>query len=184
MTTSLHSSNDLFPFPLSPPSLDATRRRRAPSALKLGAAYQKRIPRTFRKFHSPIHPNEESEWNESKKENTEIFSSFEIIKTGKLVLNHGKIGTVRRYTATKERSPSQKDSKEYPIQRGEQVLSNGVYSSSFDQSSIESEESPSQNSIEESAFVHDGMTEEEKVERRTIYEQVNALLKATQEEAH
>ncbi|PWN36081.1 uncharacterized protein FA14DRAFT_189999 [Meira miltonrushii] len=168
MSASAYSGNELFPFPLSPPSLDSTRRRRAPSALKLGAAYQKRIPRTFRKFHSPIHPNDLSAESHCVEE----------VKTGRLVVNHSKIGTVRRYSPETVGSPTQKDSKEFQIKRGEQMLFGSSATSPSSKSSTGSS-SPSKTSIDDSATLYDGISEGEKVERRMIYKQINALLEAS-----
>lgn len=51
----------LYPLPLQPPSLDQTRRRRAPSCLTLGAAYQKKVPRTHEKFSEPEKPRKSKE---------------------------------------------------------------------------------------------------------------------------
>ena len=163
------SSNELFPFPLSPPSLDFSRRRRAPSALKLGAAYQKRIPRTFRKFHSPVHPNDLSA----------DLHCLEEVKTGRLVINYSKIGTVKRYTPETIGSPSQKDSKkEFQIKRGDQLIYSSCVTSPPTKSSTSSS-SPSKSSNDDSATVYDGMSEGEKAERRMIYKQINALLEAS-----
>jgi hypothetical protein len=162
------SSAELFPFPLSPPSLDFSRRRRAPSALKLRAAYQKRIPRTFRKFHSPIHPNDL----------TAESHCLEEVKTGKLVINQSKIGSVRRYTPATISSPTQKDSKEFQIKRGDQSIYS-IYATSPSINSSTSSSSPSKNSTDSSATVYGGMSEGEKAERRMIYKQINALIEAS-----
>ncbi|PWN92901.1 hypothetical protein FA10DRAFT_263638 [Acaromyces ingoldii] len=51
----------LYPLPLTPPSLDDSRRRRAPSCLVLGAAYQKRVERTHEKFVVPDKPQRSRE---------------------------------------------------------------------------------------------------------------------------
>lgn len=168
MSTFAHSGSDLFPFPLSPPSLDFSRRRPAPSALKLGAAYQKRIPRTFQKFHSPVHPNDL----------TAESNSLEEVKTGKLVINHSKIGTVRRCTANTIGSPAQKDSKEILIKRGEQTLNSSSATLPSSKSSTGSN-SPSKTSIDDSATLYGSICDGEKVERRMIYKQINALLEAS-----
>ena len=46
----------VYPFSPRPPMLDSTRRRKPPSVLKLAAAYQKQIPRTYKKYVIPKHP--------------------------------------------------------------------------------------------------------------------------------
>lgn len=50
------ASSSLFPLPLQKPALDQTRRRGPPSALILGAAYQKKVLRTHKKFIEPGPP--------------------------------------------------------------------------------------------------------------------------------